>query len=136
MDLGTYMAWVHAHTELERDFVQITLAGFFDADMLSRLRDARLNALAQLYCEPNQHLTLVDISGLRLQPQTLLPRFCAEIGDPGLRSRRLAFIVGSSVVRMQLRRVTVRDDLFVAPSTEAARAYLFATDGEPAAATA
>jgi hypothetical protein len=124
------MAWVHAHADPDRDFMQITLSGFFDADMIARLREVRVKARAELRCPPNQHVTLVDISGLKLQPQTLLPRFFSEIADPELRSRRTAFVVGRSVVRMQLRRVTVRDDLYVAPSVEAARAYLFATDEE------
>jgi hypothetical protein len=102
--------------------------------MVAQLGEARSRAHAELTCPPNRHVTLVDVSALKLQAQAVLPAFMTQIADPALRSRRLAFVVGGSLARMQVRRVTVRDDLFTATTIAEAEAYLFAGDAVSRAA--
>ena len=90
--------------EPKRDLVRIKMSGFFTRDDIERFIAARREAHAQLYCGPNEHLTLNDLTEMRIQSQDMVDAFRTLLADPHYRSRRLAFIIGPTLARSQLFR--------------------------------
>ncbi len=112
--------------EPERDLIRLTLAGLFetsDAHAFDRQRRAGMRGLR---CRPNQHLTLVDISAMKIQPQDILPLFADILADPRTHARRLAFVTGASLARMQIKRLPQRASVAVFATAAAAEGWLFA----------
>ncbi len=87
-----------------RDLVRIRMSGFFGLADIDRFLEARRAAHRQLRCGPNAHLTLNDVSAMKIQPQDIVASFQAMLAAPDFRSRRLAFVTGSSLARGQLLR--------------------------------
>jgi hypothetical protein len=115
--------------------VTITVTGFFDQPALMRLVADREEAYKKLRCPPNQHVTLCDVSDCALQSQDMVAGFRQMIADPRRRSRRLAFVVGSSLARMQIRRMIAgRDDVLCFVDRNEAAAWLREPDGAARAA--
>jgi hypothetical protein len=110
--------------------LRITLGGFFELTDVEALETEKKAALVQLGRQRNGHLTLVDVSECKLQAQTVFGAFQSAIGDPRYMARRLAFVTGSSLVRMQVRRMTSRDNMAFFTTIADAEAWLF----EPVAA--
>lgn len=88
----------------DRDLIRIRSAGFYDAEDISRFLTARNVAHARLRCRRNRHVTLHDVREMKIQSQEIVGQFHAVLADPLYRSRRLAFVVASSLARMQLLR--------------------------------
>ncbi len=87
-----------------RDLVRIRLAGFFDDATLRAFLHARKLAFERLRCGPNRHLSITDIRGMAIQAQDVVTRWHAVLADPAYASRRLAFVVASTLARTQLQR--------------------------------
>ena len=88
-----------------RDLVRIRMSGFFDhASIAAFVVDLRA-AHRKLRCGPNRFVTVNDIRDMKIQSQDIVAAFQAMLGDPAIRSRRLAFVVSSTLARMQLMRV-------------------------------
>jgi hypothetical protein len=86
--------------------VRHRLAGFFEADDVQRyiaLRDAEH---AKLTCGPHEHVTLVDVRDMKIQPQDIVQAFGTMLANPRHRSRKLAFVFSLSLARMQLLRAS------------------------------
>jgi hypothetical protein len=92
-------------TDPLRHLVFVTLDGFFERARVEALRTALLDVRAGLSCPPNEHLMLVDCSGMHIQSQEMVAAFTAAAREPTLRSRRAAVVVGKSLVNAQARRV-------------------------------
>jgi hypothetical protein len=121
--------------EADKDhgMVRIRMDGFFTPEDIRRFLAARREAHAALGCAPNAHLTLNDIRGLTGQPQTTVDEFQKVLDDPATRSRRLAFIVGPTLVRGQLLRALAgRDDARCFDSPAAAEEWLLSGDADAA----
>lgn len=112
----------------QRDLLRITLGGFFGPADVASFNRARMAAHAQLTCARNQHVTLVDVSDMRLQPQDVVALFRGIIADPATRSRKLALVTGCSVVRMQVRRLIERQGIAVFTHAADAEAWLTRSD--------
>jgi hypothetical protein len=112
----------------------MTLAGFFDLAAVARFDADRAGAYGKLRCAPNQHLTLCDASGMKIQTQEVVAAFVQLVGNPRYVSRRLAIVTGSSLARMQTKRTTDRENVAFFTDLPAARAWLFASDERSAAA--
>ncbi|PZU77210.1 MAG: hypothetical protein DI530_13145 [Sphingomonas sp.] len=97
-------ATFHVAVDVDRDMVRTTLTGFFDAAAMRRYLDARAAAFGLLRCGPNEHLSLTDLREMMIQSQDMVGAFSATLADPAFRSRRLGFVIGSSLARMQLTR--------------------------------
>lgn len=91
--------------EPTRDLVRITMSGFFTPDDVARFMGDRDVAHARLRCAPNQHVTINDLRGMKIQSQESVAAFNALLSSPRHRSRRLAFVIGTTLARMQLLRV-------------------------------
>ena len=123
--------------DADRDLVVMRLAGFFDADALDRLLAARAVAARRLRCGPNRHLSLTDISAISIQAQDMVAAFGAVLSDPSFRSRRLAFVVATSLARVQLRRALggrIENDVAFFTDEAAAMRWLVRGDERRAAA--
>ncbi|KQT34988.1 hypothetical protein ASG29_02290 [Sphingomonas sp. Leaf412] len=123
--------------DADRDLVVMRLAGFFDADTLGRFLAARAVAARQLRCGPNRHLSLTDISAISIQAQDMVAAFGAVLADPSFRSRRLAFVVATSLARVQLRRALGRridHDVAFFTDHAAAMRWLLTADARQVAA--
>ena len=117
-----------------RDLVRMTIAGFFDVAAVAQLDADRAGTYGKLRCAPNQHLTLVDASGMKIQTQEVVTAFMQVVGNPRYHSRRLAFVTGSSLARLQTKRTTDRDNVAFFTDLTAAEAWLFAPDEQSVAA--
>lgn len=105
-----------------RGTLRVTMGGFFTpADVAAFLREVNLK-LDSLQTRPNEHLMLCDARGMSIQTQDIVGAFGQIVGSPRLRSKRLAFVNGSSLSRLQTRRLTDRDGVsFFTDITEAER---------------
>lgn len=113
-----------------RDLVRIRMAGFFSPEDVTAFIHARAQAHAQLRCGPNQHLTLADLRGMKIQPQEAVAAFQAMLAQPEYRSRRLAFLIGTTLTRSQLiRTLAGRDGFRLFHSEKEAEAWLLEGDG-------
>lgn len=104
--------------------LRVIMGGFFGINDVARLAEAHRIARLQLRCAPNQHLTLVDVSDCKLQAQEVVSAFQKMIGDPRYASRRLAFVTGSSLARMQVRRILTRPGTGLFDDVAQAEAWL------------
>lgn len=111
--------------EPERDLVRMTMSGFFSLGDVARLDRERLGAYSRLTCRPNDHLTICDVSGMKIQSQDVVAAFTRMASDPRYASRKLAFVTGSSLARMQTRRVTDREDVAYFTDMREAESWLF-----------
>ncbi|MES2054618.1 MAG: hypothetical protein V4564_01650 [Pseudomonadota bacterium] len=87
-----------------RDLIRIRMSGFFTPARIGDFLAARRAAHARLRCGPNQHVTINDLREMKIQSQDVVGHFHSVLADPAYRSRRLAFVVASSLARMQLIR--------------------------------
>jgi len=99
------MAASHSIDVDPRGVVRYTLAGFFDQASLASLKAERAAKLPLLETPPNQHMTLCDVSQCAIQSQDALAALRAMLAEPQWQARRLAFVVGGALARMQVRRV-------------------------------
>lgn len=114
----------HVVARPEHDLISMTLSGFFGPSDVAGFDAARRLAHARLRCAPNRHDTLVDVRNLKLQAQDVVETFREILAEPSTRSRRLAFVTGTSAIRMQLRRVIDRDAIRCFAEMPAAEAWL------------
>lgn len=87
-----------------RGLVRIRMAGFFTRADIRAFLAAREKAHEALGCAPNQHLTLNDVRGMKIQAQDIVDAFQEMLAAPEYRSRRLAFIVSPTLAKLQLMR--------------------------------
>jgi len=93
--------------EPDRDLVRIWMSGFFGQADVADFLAARREAHRALRCPPNAHVTLNDISEMKIQSQEIVAAFQQLLSDTEFRSRRLAFVVGTSLARGQVMRACV-----------------------------
>lgn len=98
---GTYSIEI----EPEIGFIRYTLAGFFDSVSLAALSEERLTKLRLLKRPGGLHVTLCDVSRCAIQSQETLAVLGAMFAQPEWPARRVAFVVGGALARMQVRRL-------------------------------
>lgn len=115
-----------------RNLVRFVLTGLFMPDDVSAFLEARREAHAKLTCAPGGHVTLTDLRAIKILPQESVDAWTAHLTDPKTRVRRLAFLVGPTLVRSQLMRALAgRDSRHTRCFTDVAEAeaWLLAEDG-------
>ncbi len=122
----------HVEADPTRDLVRIRLSGFFTTDDIEGFLEARRLAHAQLRCGPNRHLTINDVTGMKIQAQEIVAAFRDMLSAPDYQSRRLAFVTGPTLARSQLMRTLVNRTARCFDDVESAEAWLFAEDYEEA----
>ena len=86
------------------DLVRIKMSGFFTPEDVAAFLAERRKAHAKLLCGPNDHLTLNDLRGMKIQPSESVDKFGEMLAAPEFRSRRLAFVVAPTLAQGQLLR--------------------------------
>jgi hypothetical protein len=105
------------------------LSGFFDAQDLRRFQAEIDAAFARLTCPPNTHLSLLNVSECALQSQAVVAGFEQLLARPDRRARRTAFVLETSLARMQVRRLLpARPDTAMFEDEASALAWLRADD--------
>jgi hypothetical protein len=106
-----------------RNLIRFTLNGLFTPKDVSAFLEARREAHAKLTCAPGEHVTLTDLRAIKILPQETVSVWCAHLADPQTRVRRLAFVVGPTLVRSQLMRaIAGRDNRYTRCFTKIAEA--------------
>jgi len=80
------------------------MAGLFTRKDIAAFLEARERAHAELGCAPNMHVTLNDVTDMKIQSQEIVAAFRMMLSDPAYRSRRLAFVAAPTLARGQLLR--------------------------------
>jgi len=123
-----------AHFKIEVDqrhnLVRQFLGGFFGGEDVELFVAARNDAHRQLNCGPNEHVTLVDIREMKIQPQEMVEAFSTVLADPRHRSRKLAFVCATSLARMQLRRAAGERDARYFSEPADAEAWLLSEEAD------
>ena len=109
---------------LERGvLVSSTLVGFFNlSDVADYVRDAE-RVIHAVYHRHGQYRMILDVSGCAIQSQDVIGAFITHVGRMPISSRS-AIVVGSSIVRMQVRRVMDRPNAALFEDRDAALAWL------------
>jgi hypothetical protein len=106
------------------------MGGFFgmgDVDAFARDLSIRL---ADMNIKPNEHLMLYDLRQMKIQAPETVSAFGGLAGSVSLRSRRLAVVTGTSLVRTQAMRLTDRQRFSFFDNIEAAERWLFERQSE------
>jgi hypothetical protein len=111
-----------------RGLVRITMQGLFTLDDVAEFVRERSRAHRDLGCEPNMHLTLNDVRGMKIQSQEVVTAFREMLDDPEHRSRRLAFVVAQTLARGQLIRALSRRKARCFEDPASAEAWLLTED--------
>ena len=107
------------------------MSGLFTLDDVGEFYRTRREAHKRLGLPKNSHLTLNDVRDLKILPQETLAAFCDMLADPDYHSRRLAFVVGPTLLRGQVMRALAgRESARCFAHVEDAEAWLF--EEEPA----
>lgn len=85
-------------------FVRIIMSGFFELADIQRFVASRDIEHRRLRCSANGHTTLVDIRGMKIQSQASVEEFTHILRDPKHASRKIAFVVETSLARQQIQR--------------------------------
>jgi hypothetical protein len=120
----------HVEVDPDHDLVRIKLSGFFLPEDVQGFLEARRAAHALLRCGPNQHLTINDVTAMKIQPQETVAAFREVLSAPEYRSRRLAFVTGPTLARSQLMRALVNRDARCFEDHFLAEFWLFSEDGD------
>ena len=124
----------HFDVDPSRDLVRIRMSGFFTPEDIEAFLAARDDAHARLTCAPNQHLTINDLRGMKIQSQEAVDKFGEVLSERRHRSKRLAFVIGKTLARTQLSRIASSRDAQCFDDLPSAEAWLFGRDHETAAA--
>jgi len=109
-----------------RGLVRIAMSGLFHPADVERFRIGRAEAHAALGWALNDHVSLNDVRGMKIQPQETVVAFHEVLADPVFRSRRLAFVVAPTLARSQLTRALAgRESGRWFDSVHKAEAWLF-----------
>ena len=94
-------------TDVGHNLVRVKMAGFFSDEDVRRFAADYRSQLTQLSAPG--HLTLVNITEMKIQPQSVVGAFSSLLASPDVRSRRLAFVCSSTLARLQAQRLTDRE---------------------------
>ena len=109
-----------------RDLVRIDLKGFFSIEDVQQFAADLRDKSRALTCGPNRHLTLCDVRSMNIQSQGAVGAFSQIVGSAEFRSRRLAFVTGSTLARMQAERLKTRDGVEYFDDVATAETWLLA----------
>jgi hypothetical protein len=116
-----------------KGLVRITMSGLFTLEAIDDFLRARTEAHAELGTRPNEHLTLNDLRGMKIQAQDVVARFREMLAAPEFRSRRLAFVAGPTLARSQLMRALSGRDARCFEDPAVAEAWLLAEEADRSA---
>lgn len=96
-------------TDPRRRLVVMTISGMLTTDQVRELYRQEHEAIAAMGCPLGEQLVLVDLEQCPLQLQEIVQAFQSAM-ESSAKAKRLALVTGSSLARMQARRITQRAD--------------------------
>ena len=105
------------------DLIITTLEGFFSLAQVAVYADAAERLIRQCSIAHGTYRILIDISGCAIQSQDVTAAFGRHVARVP-RSRRVAVVTQSPMIRMQIRRIVGRAELAVFADGEDARSWL------------
>lgn len=112
------------NADVPASMLRITMSGFFELPDIKRFVSMLRIEHTKLRCRKNQHVTLVDIRDMKIQPQGSVEGFQNVLNDPALVSRRIAFIVEPGLARAQIQRAAAGRPAMYFSTLAAAEAWL------------
>ena len=100
----------YVETHVPSDLLKVTLSGFLAVEEVEKLRRAILAGLNTLHCGRGCHLAIYDVRTCKIQPQDVVAMLQSMSGAKGVAARRIAVVVGDSLMRMQLPRILADRD--------------------------
>ena len=116
-----------------RKLVVMKIVGMLTREQVEQLYREEHAAIAAMGCRLGEQICLVDLTDCKLQVQDVAAAFKEKQGDARIMARRLALYTGSSLARMQARRITDRANAELFETREQAEAWLFADEARAAA---
>lgn len=108
--------------------VRISMHGFFALEDVAAFFEARRKAHAELGLPRNQHVTLNDIRGMKIQHQQVVAAFHAGLAVAEEKARKTAVIVVTSLARAQALRAVADPSVGYFTDVEAAEDWLFGVE--------
>ena len=119
MSPGHYILQVHP----TGDLIVSTLSGFFNIDQVAAYTREAESLIGRCSLECGSYRIVIDISDCAIQSQEVTAAFARHVaGVP--RSRRVAVVTASSIIRMQIRRIVGRPELAVFDEMADARRWI------------
>ncbi len=112
-----------------RRLVEVTPRGLWDLEIATRFMERLVAMLAILPangCPIGQQVSLIDLGESMVQPPQIAPMLAGLIFDPRLKTRRIALVIQSPLLRMQAKRVVPQLEAFA--TRDEAIAALLAPD--------
>lgn len=114
--------------------LRVKLSGFLKPDEVKAFGNEVQVTVARLGYRSGEHSMLVDTCECSLQAQDVVAAFQRVISNAPIKSRRIAVVTGSSLSRMQTRRILVRDQAAMFDSAADAEHWLLTGDESEMAA--
>ncbi|WP_326525019.1 hypothetical protein [Sphingomonas sp.] len=119
----------------EKLLLDVRVTGFITPDLAQALTD-EVRVAARTFGPPyGQHVTLYDITGLKVSPGTTVDVIQAAWIDPSIRhlwARRVAYCTPSALARLQAARLReARADIGIYATRKEALAWLLAPSDAP-----
>ena len=119
--------------DVAREFVRVRLFGFFSVHDIERFEDELLSVHQRMGCgRRGGPLTVTDVTEMSIQSQEVVTRWGEFLANPDHRSRRLAFVTGSTLARMQLERASAGRGARVFTDVAEAERWLFTVESTAA----
>lgn len=115
-------------SDARRRLVTIKIVGLLTSEEVAQLYHEEHRLILEMGCRVGEHLALVDLTECKIQLQDVAAAFQKQITSSG-RAKRLAMFTGSSLARMQARRLMQRADADLFSTREEAEAWLFQDEG-------
>jgi len=112
-------------TQSEHKLVRIKLSGMLTLEEVQELYRQEHDAIRRMGCVLGEQIVLVDITECPVQMQPIVSAFQATMDRPD-RAWRLAMVTGSSLSRIQARRVAKREHVVMFDTPAQAEEWLFA----------
>jgi len=111
-----------------RNLIEVRLKGFFSPEDAGWMGEEVREAIRTLGTAAGQHVTLYDVSKVKIASKPTIAMMIGVFGNPVFRdlwARRVAFYSTSALGRLQLQRVCdVREDVGIFEDRPAALAWL------------
>ena len=120
-------------TDSRRRLVIMKLTGMLTVDDVTDLYRREHDAIRAMGCPLGEQLVLVDVTECPLQLQDIVAAFQRSM-DSHAKGKRVAMVTGSSLARMQVRRIMRRDASALFNSRAEALAWLLDESEERRAA--
>lgn len=103
--------------------IEATLSGFLDVEEVRRYADIVAPAIRKMVARHGRYVMLLDVSDCAIQSQDVVAAFIQHAASVP-RARRCAVVTGSSIIRMQVRRILQGPAMRMIADASIARAWL------------